>query len=314
MTALLRNAIKPNLVQSLEGNPVFVHGGPFANIAHGCSSVMATRMALNLADYVVTECGFGADLGAEKFLHIKCSQTGLWPHAAVCVATLRALKYHGGVKLGSLSEENISGLEKGLANLKRHVENLKKFNLPVIVSLNEFPSDTPRERELLKGQVNSWGAEVVFSNPYGAGGEGCVDLAQAVKALSEANSIPLLPRPLYQSENSLAEKIRTVATQIYGAKEVAFSPSVKKQLEAWEAEGYRTLPVCMAKTQYSFSSNPKLLGAPSDHMLEVQAVRLSAGAGFVVVICGDLLLMPGLPKVPASQQIDCDENGNVFGL
>lgn len=314
MTALLRNAIKPNLVQSLDGNPVLVHGGPFANIAHGCSSVIATRMALNLAEYVVTECGFGADLGAEKFLHIKCGQTGLWPHAAVCVATLRALKYHGGIKLGDLSEENTAGLEKGLANLKRHVENLKKFNLPVVVSLNEFPSDTSKEREIFKSAVSSWGAEAVFSNPFGAGGEGCLELAGTIKKICSDSSLPAAPSPLYHSETSLAEKILTVATQIYGAKDVSLPPAVKKQLEAWEAEGYRNLPVCMAKTQYSFSSNPKLLGAPSGHTLEVQSVRLSAGAGFVVVICGDLLLMPGLPKAPASQQIDCDENGNVLGL
>jgi len=314
MTALLRNAIKPNLVQSLEGNPVLVHGGPFANIAHGCSSVIATRMALKHSQYVVTECGFGADLGAEKFLHIKCGQTGLWPHAVVCVATIRALKYHGGVKVDLLAKENQAALEAGIQNLKRHVENLKKFKLPVVVSLNEFPSDTAQEKEVFKGLLTSWGIEAVFSNPFGAGGTGCVDLATKVKEICSQNTEPSLPQPLYSTDTSFADKITTIATKLYGAKEVAFPLAVKKQLEEWENQGYRSLPVCMAKTQYSFSSNPKALGAPSDHVLEVRSVKLSAGAGFIVVICGDLLLMPGLPKVPASDSIDCDDNGNVLGL
>lgn len=313
MTALLRHAIKPNLVQSLEGNPVLVHGGPFANIAHGCSSVIATKMALAHSDYVVTECGFGADLGAEKFLHIKCRQAGLWPDAAVCVATVRALKYHGGVKVPDLNQENTGKLEPGLSNLKRHVENLKAFGLPVTISVNRFPSDTDKELALLKKHAASWGVSVVISNPFGEGGKGCEELARAVKTTLETIKASS-PRPLYDQGMKLADKIRLVATTLYGATEVGLSVSAKKNLELWESLGYGGLPICVAKTQYSFSSDSKKLGAPTDHVLEVQSVKLSAGAGFVVMVCGEIMLMPGLPKRPASHDINCSSSGIVTGL
>ena len=303
MMALLRHAIKPNIVQSLEGNPVLVHGGPFANIAHGCSSVLATQLALSLADYVVTESGFGADLGAEKFLHIKCRQAGLWPQAAVCVATIRALKYHGGVKVADLTAENLSKLELGLSNLKRHVENLKGFGFPVIVSLNKFPTDSEREIELIRNHAEQWGVSVVVSDPFGQGGKGCELLArQVTQALDDSNDTPR-PMPLYDLEMPFVEKIKRVATSIYKAKSVSISAAAKKQLEQWQALGYGHLPICVAKTQYSFSSDSKKLGAPEDHNLEVQSVKLSAGAGFVVMVCGEILLMPGLPKHPAFEQM-----------
>lgn len=303
MMALLRHAIKPNLVQSLEGNPVLVHGGPFANIAHGCSSVLATQLALSLADYVVTECGFGADLGAEKFLHIKCRQTGIWPHAAVCVATIRALKYHGGVKVSDLMEENLDRLELGLSNLKRHVENLKSFGFPVIVSVNKFPTDSEKELGVLKKQAEAWGVSLVVSDPFGQGGKGCEILARQVTSLLESSTQAPRPMPLYDLELPLLEKITKVATSIYRAKSVSISPAARKQLDTWQTLGYGHLPICVAKTQYSFSSDSKKLGAPEDHNLEVQSVRLSAGAGFVVMVCGEILLMPGLPKHPASEQM-----------
>lgn len=313
MTALLRHAIKPNLVQSLEGNPVLVHGGPFANIAHGCSSVIATKMALGLSNYVVTECGFGADLGAEKFLHIKCRQAGLWPDAAVCVATVRALKYHGGVKVPELNQENTEKLEAGLSNLKRHVENLKSFGLPITISVNRFPTDTEKELTLLKSHAASWGVSIVISNPFGEGGRGCEELARTVKTSLETAQTSA-PRPLYDHEMKLADKIKTVATALYGAKEVAIAASAKKNLDLWESLGFGNLPICVAKTQYSFSSDSKKLGAPKDHVLEVQSVKLSAGAGFIVMVCGEIMLMPGLPKRPASHDIDCSSSGVVIGL
>jgi formate--tetrahydrofolate ligase len=314
MAALLRHAIKPNLVQSLEGNPVIVHGGPFANIAHGCSSVMATQMALGLSDYVVTESGFGADLGAEKFLHIKCRQSGLWPDATVVVATIRALKYHGGVKVPELSKENTAALEAGLSNLKRHVKNLKQFSLPVIISINLFPTDSPKELETLKMQIKPWGVSLVISDPYGSGGKGCEELAKTVISQIETKSIENSPQFLYPLEAPLLEKIETLAKTLYGAREIKVNPTVKKQVEVLEQHGFGHLPVCMAKTQYSFSSDSKKLGAPEDHVLEVQTIRLSAGAGFVVVVCGEIMLMPGLPKRPSSHEIDCTEDGLVTGL
>jgi len=313
MAALLRHAIKPNLVQSLEGNPVLVHGGPFANIAHGCSSVLATQLSLSLADYTVTECGFGADLGAEKFLHIKCRQAGVWPDIAVCVATVRALKYHGGVKVSDLSQENLEKLELGLSNLKRHVENLKQFGLPVVVSVNRFPSDTDKELDSLKDHASRWGVELVISDPFGQGGKGCLTLAQKVKEVVESGTAHSHPSPLYDLEMPFVEKIKKVATALYRAKTVSMSASAKRQLETWQAQGFGNLPICIAKTQYSFSSDSKKLGAPVDHSLEVHSVKLSAGAGFVVMVCGEILLMPGLPKHPASEEIDCI-SGQVTGL
>lgn len=313
MTALLRHAIKPNLVQSLEGNPVLVHGGPFANIAHGCSSVIATKMALRLSNYVVTECGFGADLGAEKFLHIKCRQAGLWPDAAVCVATVRALKYHGGAKVADLNQENTDKLEAGLSNLRRHVENLKTFGLPVTVSVNRFPTDTDKELNLLKKHASSWGVSIVISNPFGEGGKGCEELARSVKGLLETAKT-VGPKPLYDREMNLVDKMKKVATTLYGARDISTSASAKKSLERWESLGFGQLPICVAKTQYSFSSDSKKLGAPTDHILEIQSARLSAGAGFIVMVCGEIMLMPGLPKRPASYDIDCSATGTVTGL
>lgn len=314
MAALLRHAIKPNLVQSLEGNPVLVHGGPFANIAHGCSSVLATQLALHLADYVVTESGFGADLGAEKFLHIKCRQSGFWPEAAVVVATVRALKYHGGVKVPDLNQENCDKLKSGLSNLQRHVENLKRFNLPVTVSVNRFPTDTAQELEILLAQAKEWGVSVVISDPFGNGGTGCQELARSVVTQIENKKGTSSTHYLYSSDASLLDKMRTVATTLYGAKDILVPAGVKKTLEAWQTQGFGHFPICVAKTQYSFSSDSKKLGAPSDHLVEVQSVRLSAGAGFVVMVCGEIMLMPGLPKKPSSDEIDCSEEGNVSGL
>lgn len=314
MAALLRHAIKPNLVQSLEGNPVLVHGGPFANIAHGCSSVMATKLALKLSDYVVTECGFGADLGAEKFLHIKGRQAGLWPDTSVLVATVRALKYHGGVKVAELNQENIQKLELGLSNLKKHVENLKSVGLSTTISVNRFPTDTTQELEIVMSKASEWGVKVVVSDPFGKGGEGCLDLAKSVQEVLVKSPQAPTPKPLYDMDMPFIEKMKRIATTLYGANEVFMSASVKKTLEKWENMGFRGLPICVAKTQYSFSSDSKKLGAPTGHTIEVQSVRLSAGAGFVVMVCGDILLMPGLPKIPSSEDIDCSETGEVTGL
>lgn len=314
MSALLRHAIKPNLVQSLEGNPVLVHGGPFANIAHGCSSVLATKLAMGLSDYVVTECGFGADLGAEKFLHIKGRQAGFWPDTSVLVATVRALKYHGGVKVSDLNQENTAKLEEGLSNLKRHVENLKKFGLIVTVSINRFPTDTQNELNLVKEKASSWGVHVVISDPFGTGGRGCEELARVVKDTLHKQAESVKARPLYDVGIPFTEKMKNVAQHLYGAKDVHFPPAIKKQLEHWEKEGFGHLPICVAKTQYSFSSDSKKLGAPTGHTIEVQSVRLSAGAGFVVMVCGEMLLMPGLPKIPSSKDIDCSSDGTVSGL
>jgi formate--tetrahydrofolate ligase len=313
MTALLKDAIKPNLVQTLEGNPAFVHGGPFANIAHGCSSVIATRAALAMADVVVTEAGFGADLGAEKFLDIKCRMAGLAPHAAVLVATIRALKYHGGLELKELGEEHPDALAAGLANLERHASNLAvQFGVPVVVALNHFTSDRDSEIALVRERLAKLGIEVVLARHWAEGGKGAAQLAEAVLRLL-AQDPPQISL-LYPDEASLVEKIEAVATKIYGAKDVAINARALTQLKLLEQRGFGRLPICIAKTPYSFTSDAKLRGAPCGHTLLVRDVRLSAGAGFVVMICGDIMTMPGLPKVPAADGIDVDESGQITGL
>ncbi len=313
MAVLLKDAIKPNLVQTLEHTPAFVHGGPFANIAHGCNSVIATQNALKLADYVVTEAGFGADLGAEKFIDIKCRKTGLRPDAVVVVATLRALKYHGGADLKELRQENLEALAKGTVNLERHVRNLREhFGLPCVVAVNHFTFDTEAEIRLLKEKMAPLRVPVVVSKHWAEGGRGAEELAYTVVEAAERG--PSAFRLLYDDEQPLWEKMRAIATQIYGAADITADESVKRQLRKWEEEGYGHLPVCVAKTQYSFSTDPKQLGAPTGHVVNVREVRLSAGAGFVVMICGDIMTMPGLPKVPAAEKIDISEEGVVSGL
>ena len=310
MAALLRDALQPNLVQSLEGSPALVHGGPFANIAHGCNSVMATRLALKLAEVTVTEVGFGADLGAEKFLDIKCRAAGLKPAAAVVVATIRALKMHGGVARGDLAREDTAAVARGVVNLARHVENLGKFGLPVVVALNHFSSDTEAEFAVVRDAMAA--VPVVSCRHWAEGGAGAEDLARAVLEMirgAEARYAPLYPTTL-----PLAEKIRTIAREIYRAADIAVAPAAARRLERFEAAGYAELPVCIAKTQYSFSADPTLLGAPEGHILPVREVRLSAGAGFVVAICGDIMTMPGLPRVPAAETIRLDQNGLIEGL
>jgi formate--tetrahydrofolate ligase len=312
MAALLRDALQPNLVQSLEGSPALVHGGPFANIAHGCNSVMATRLALKLAEVAVTEVGFGADLGAEKFLDIKCRATGLKPAAAVLVATIRALKMHGGVARGDLAREDTAAVARGVVNLARHVENLGKFGLPAVVALNHFSSDTEAEFAVVRDAMVGPAVPVVSCRHWAEGGAGAEDLARAVLEMirrAEARYAPLYPTTL-----SLAEKIRTIAREIYRAADIAVAPAAARRLERFEAQGYGGLPVCIAKTQYSFSADPTLLGAPEGHALPVREVRLSAGAGFVVAICGDIMTMPGLPRVPAAETIRLDANGLIDGL
>ncbi len=309
--ALLKDAVKPNLVQTLENTPCLIHGGPFANIAHGCNSIVATKAALKMADYIVTEAGFGADLGAEKFLDIKCRKAGLNPSCVVIVATVRALKYNGGVLKENLSEENIEALSKGIVNLERHIENIKKFGLPVVVSINRFLTDTEKELEFVKKYCADKGAECVLCETFAKGGEGGIELAEAViRACDEKSSF----HTLYEDSLSIEEKINKIAKEIYRAGEVIISPAAKKAIERIERDGYASLPVCMAKTQYSFSDDPKKLGAPEDFALNVSEVRLSAGAGFVVVLTGKIMTMPGLPKKPAYENIDVDENGNITGL
>ncbi|HVW91843.1 MAG TPA: formate--tetrahydrofolate ligase [Devosia sp.] len=311
MTALLRDALAPNLVQTLENNPAIVHGGPFANIAHGCNSVIATRTALKLADYVVTEAGFGADLGAEKFLDIKCRKAGLKPSCAVIVATIRALKMHGGVALPDLKAENLEALRAGFANLERHIANMRKFGLPVVVAVNRFSSDTPAEIALLTELAEGQGAPCVLADHWSRGGAGAVDLAEAVIA-----AIPDEPayRPLYPDAMPLEEKIRTIAREIYGAADISIDGAAARKLDTWQREGFGQLPVCIAKTQYSFSTDPTRKGAPSGHIIPVRDVRLSAGAEFVVVICGDILTMPGLPRRPAALDISVGPDGRITGL
>jgi formate--tetrahydrofolate ligase len=310
MAALLRDALQPNLVQSLEGSPALVHGGPFANIAHGCNSVMATRLALKLAEVTVTEVGFGADLGAEKFLDIKCRAAGLKPAVAVVVATIRALKMHGGVARGDLAREDTAAVARGVVNLARHVENLGKFGLPAVVALNHFSSDTEAEFAVVRDAMAA--VPVVSCRHWAEGGAGAEDLARAVLEMirrAEARYAPLYPTTL-----PLAEKIRTIAREMYRAADIAVAPAAARRLERFEAAGYGELPVCIAKTQYSFSADPTLLGAPEGHILPVREARLSAGAGFVVAICGDIMTMPGLPRVPAAETIRLDQNGLIDGL
>ncbi|NVP58086.1 formate--tetrahydrofolate ligase [Mycoplana rhizolycopersici] len=312
MAVLLKDAIQPNLVQTLENNPAFVHGGPFANIAHGCNSVVATKTALKLADYVVTEAGFGADLGAEKFFDIKCRKAGLKPDAAVIVATARAMKMNGGVKKDALGEENIAAVRKGCANLGRHVQNVKKFGVPVIVAINHFSSDTEGEIQAIKDYVATLGTQAVLCRHWAEGSAGIEELAHKVVALAESGRSQFAP--LYPDDMSLFHKIEAIAKDIYHAGEVIADKSVRDQLHVWEAQGYRNLPICMAKTQYSFSTDPNLRGAPEGHTVPVREVRLSAGAGFVVVITGEIMTMPGLPKVPSSEKIFLNEQGQIEGL
>ena len=312
MTALLRQAIKPNLVQTLEHTPAIVHGGPFANIAHGCNSVMATRLGLRLADYVVTEAGFGADLGAEKFFDIKCRQAGLRPAAAVVVATARALKFHGGVEKADLGVEDCAAVSRGMANLERHLTNIARFGVPAVVAINRFSGDSEAELSTVIEACRALGVEAHVCSHWSEGGAGAVGLAEAVIALADGGTADF--RPLYPDALPLAAKIETVARDIYGAAGVAFAPEALARLERFEAEGYGALPVCMAKTQYSFSADPKLRGAPSGHTLPVREVRLSAGAGFVVALCGDIMTMPGLPRSPSARGIEVSEDGVVTGL
>jgi formate--tetrahydrofolate ligase len=313
MSVLLKEALQPNLVQTLEGSPALIHGGPFANIAHGCNSVIATEAALRLGDYVVTEAGFGADLGAEKFIDIKCRQAGLSPAACVVVATVRALKMHGGMAKADLGREDLDALQRGFANLERHVLNMRNFGLPVVVAVNHFVSDTPAETDLLQRLCRTiLGVDAVLCRHWAEGGAGAEDLARAVVALSDGPIPPLTP--LYPDSRPLADKILSVATEIYGAADVALDARAAAGLAEFEAAGYGHLPVCMAKTQYSFSTDPKLMGAPSGHVVSVREVRLAAGAGFVVAVCGDIMTMPGLPRVPAAESIHVDAEGQIEGL
>ncbi|HET9414558.1 MAG TPA: formate--tetrahydrofolate ligase [Pseudolabrys sp.] len=312
MTALLKESLGPNLVQTLEGTPAFIHGGPFANIAHGCNSVLATTTALKLADYVVTEAGFGADLGGEKFIDIKCRKAGLTPDCVVLVATIRALKMHGGVKKEDLKSENLKALEAGMANLQRHVENVKKFGLPAVVSINRFSADTEAEIALVKEKCKALGVEALMADHWAMGGAGAADVAKTVVKVIDEGKSKL--KFLYPDETPLFEKIETIAREIYRAKNVTADKSVKDQLKSWEEMGYGKLPICIAKTQYSFSTNPDAKGAPADHSINVREVRLSAGAEFVVAICGEIMTMPGLPRVPAADSIDIGADGRIVGL
>ena len=312
MTVLLKDAMQPNLVQTLENNPAFVHGGPFANIAHGCNSVVATTTALKLAEYVVTEAGFGADLGAEKFFDIKCRKAGLKPAAAVIVATVRAMKMNGGVKKEDLGTENVAAVKKGCANLGRHIENVKQFGVPVVVAMNHFVSDTEAEIAAMKEFVASMGAEAILCKHWAQGSKGIEELSRKVVELAESGQSQF--SPLYPDEMPLFDKINTIVKRIYRGSEAIADKSVRDQLKTWEEQGYGNLPVCMAKTQYSFSTDPNLRGAPEGHVVPVREVRLSAGAGFVVVVCGEIMTMPGLPKVPSSEKIFLNELGQIEGL
>jgi formate--tetrahydrofolate ligase len=312
MAVLLKDALAPNLVQTLEGSPAFVHGGPFANIAHGCNSVMATRLGLKLADVVVTEAGFGADLGAEKFIDIKCRQAGLKPSCAVVVATVRALKMHGGVARNALGTEDVAAVQRGVANLARHVENLGRFGLPVVVGVNHFTSDTEAEFAVIREAMAKQGTEAIRCTHWGDGSAGAEALARAVQqkiTLGEAR-----PAPLYPDGMKLGEKIRTIARQIYHAADISMTDAVARRLDGFEKAGFGHVPVCIAKTQYSFTSDPTVMGAPEGHILTVREVRLSAGAGFVVAICGDIMTMPGLPRVPSAEAIHLREDGEIEGL
>src|ERR1700754_4312144 len=312
MTALLKDAIAPNLVQTLEGTPAFIHGGPFANIAHGCNSVSATTSALKLADYVVTEAGFGADLGAEKFLDIKCRKADLKPDCVVIVATIRALKMHGSVAKADLKKEDLKALEAGMSNLQRHIENIKKFGLPSVVSINRFSADTDAEIALVKEKCKALGVEALMADHWAMGGEGAADVAKAVVKIIDEGKANL--KLLYPDDMPLFEKIRTIAKEIYRADDAIADKSVKDQLKQWEEMGFGKLPVCIAKTQYSFSTNPDAKGAPTGFNIPVREVRLSAGAEFIVAICGEIMTMPGLPKVPSADSINVNEQGKIVGL
>ncbi|MCO4839310.1 formate--tetrahydrofolate ligase [Ascidiaceihabitans sp.] len=312
MTVLLKDAMQPNIVQTLENNPAFVHGGPFANIAHGCNSVIATTTALKLADYVVTEAGFGADLGAEKFMNIKCRKAGLAPSVVVCVATVRAMKMNGGVAKADLGPENVAAVQAGCPNLGRHIENLKSFGVPVVVAINHFVTDTDAEVQAIKDFVSEQGAEAILSRHWELGSEGSADLAKRVAEIADADVANFAP--IYPDEMSLADKIQTVCKRIYRADEALMDQKIRDQLKQWEDQGYGHLPVCMAKTQYSFSTDPTLRGAPTGHSVPVREVRLSAGAGFVVAVCGEIMTMPGLPRVPSAENIMLNDKGEVEGL
>ncbi len=312
LAALLKDALKPNLVQTLEHTPAFIHGGPFANIAHGCNSIMATRMAMKMADYVVTEAGFGADLGAEKFLDIKCRMAGIKPSAVVVVATVRALKHHGGTAKADLGQENLEALEKGLPNLLQHVENITKvYGLPAVVAINRFPTDTEAELKLVEDKCKELGVNVALSEVWGKGGEGGVSLAEeVVRICQEPNSF----QQSYELDLSIEEKIRAIAQKIYRADDINILPAARKQLVQLEKLGFGNLPICVAKTQYSFSDDQTLLGAPRGFVLTVRNLKVSAGAGFIVALTGDIMTMPGLPKVPAAEKIDVDKTGKIIGL
>ncbi|HEX9463418.1 MAG TPA: formate--tetrahydrofolate ligase [Alphaproteobacteria bacterium] len=312
MTALLKDALAPNLVQTLENNPAFIHGGPFANIAHGCNSVLATTTALKLADYVVTEAGFGADLGAEKFMDIKCRKAGLKPDCAVLVATIRALKMHGGVAKEDLKKENLEALKKGIANLKRHVTNVQKFGVPAVVSFNRFSNDTAAEIELVKKACAELGVEAFISDHWAAGGAGAAELAKTVVKICDAKKADF--KFLYPDDMKLWDKIKTIATEIYGAADITADKSVRDQLAGLEAAGMGHFPICVAKTQYSFTTDATAKGAPSGHTIPIREVRVSAGAEFLVVICGEIMTMPGLPKVPAANSIEVNAEGKIVGL
>lgn len=312
MTVLLKEALQPNLVQTLENNPAFIHGGPFANIAHGCNSVVATQTALKLADYVVTEAGFGADLGAEKFFDIKCRKAGLSPDAVVIVATIKALKMNGGIAKEDLGTENVDAVAKGCANLGRHIENVKQFGVPAVVAINHFTADTEAEVQAVRDYCAELGVDAILATHWANGSAGTEELAKRVSELAESGAAQFAP--LYEDGLSLFEKIETIAKRIYRADEVLADKSVRDQLKRWEADGFGDLPVCMAKTQYSFSTDPQLRGAPTGHSLPVREVRLSAGAGFIVAICGEIMTMPGLPRVPSANHIRLDDNGQIEGL
>ncbi|MBU3030976.1 formate--tetrahydrofolate ligase [Paracoccus marinaquae] len=312
MTALLRDALQPNLVQTLENNPALVHGGPFGNIAHGCNSIIATNAALRMSDYVVTEAGFGADLGAEKFLDIKCRMAGLQPSVAVLVATIRALKMNGGVAKADLGAEDVAGVRRGCANLGRHIENLLGFGLPVVVALNHFSGDTEAEVEALRAYCAEHGVKAITARHWAEGGAGAEELAQEVVALAEGGGADF--HTLYPDSMPLWQKIETICTRIYRASHAEAAPGLRQQLETWEAAGHGRLPVCIAKTQYSFSTDPTLRGAPEGHIVPVREVRLNVGAGFVVAICGEIMTMPGLPRNPAAETIGLDEDGQIVGL
>jgi len=312
MTVLLKDALMPNLVQTLENNPAFIHGGPFANIAHGCNSVMATKTALKLADYVVTEAGFGADLGAEKFFDVKCRKAGLKPAAVVLVATVRALKMHGGVARENLGKENVAAVKAGCANLERHLQNLKKFGVPAVVAINRFITDTDKEVNAVKAAAKKFGAEAIRCNHWADGSKGTEDLAKHVVKLADSGRAKF--KPLYPDNMPLFEKIETVAKKIYRAKELTADAKVRQQLRDWEKAGYGKFPICIAKTQYSFSTDPNLKGAPSGHTVNLREVRLSAGAEFIVAITGEIMTMPGLPRVPSANAIHLNRSGDIEGL